>query len=169
MDISLIPPTPHSSPNPSPSPSYGSELCEDEVCCKFPALLARQPLGSPPTFCKSSLANQNSCRQSPDPEFPDKEMFMLRSLLFFEQSPLPRVGGKKLQPYIGFKGSCVGVYGYVHCIICLLTLWWRACIRDEPAYSERNKLTSGISTRVATAHLLSLGSLKGNGLFMKGK
>lgn len=73
---------------------YGYEG-EDEVCSKFPALLARQPLGSLPTFCKSSLANQNSCRQSPDPEFPDKEMFMLS---FFKRSLLPwEWGWKKTQ------------------------------------------------------------------------
>ena len=98
---------------------YGYEG-ENEVCSKFPALLARQPLGSLPTFCKSSLANQDSCRQSPDPEFPDKEMFMLS---FFKRSLLPREWGwKKLKPHTGLWGLRAGVYGYVHCIVCLITL-----------------------------------------------
>lgn len=75
-------------------------------CSNFPALLARQPPGCLPTLCKSSLANQNSCRQPPDPEFPDKEMFMLSIFFpcsfflffFLEWSPLTREwgqGGKK--------------------------------------------------------------------------
>ena len=98
---------------------YGYEG-ENEVCSKFPTLLARQPLGSLPTFCKSSLANQDSCRQSPDPEFPDKEMFMLS---FFKRSLLPREWGwKKLKPHTGLWGLRAGVYGYVHCIVCLITL-----------------------------------------------
>lgn len=109
---------------------YGYEG-EDEVCSKFPALLARQPLGSLPTFCKSSLANQNSCRQSPDPEFPDKEMFMLS---FFKRSLLPREWGwKKLKPHTGLWGLRAGVYGYVHRIVCLITQGdsvhvWLACL-----------------------------------------
>lgn len=73
------------------TPRYGYEG-EDEVCSKFPALLEDSLLaGCLPTFCKSSLANQNSCRQSPDPEFPDKEMFMLSFFsfsFFFKRSPL---------------------------------------------------------------------------------
>lgn len=93
---------------------YGYEG-EDEVCSKFPALLARQPLGSLPTFCKSSLANQNSCWQSPDPEFPDKEMFMLS---FFKRSLLPREWGwKKLKPHTGLWELRAGMYGYVHYIV----------------------------------------------------
>lgn len=104
---------------------YGYEG-EDEVCSKFPALLARQPLGPLPTFCKSFLANQNSCRQSPDPEFPDKEMFMLS---FFKRSLLPwEWGWKKLKPHTGLWGLRAGVYGYVHCIVCLIT--WRHSVHD---------------------------------------
>ena len=130
---------------------YGYEG-EDEVWSKFPALLARQPLGSLPTFCKSSLANQNSCRQSPDPEFPDKEMFMLS---FFKRSLLPwEWGWKKLKPHTGLWGLRAGVYGYVHCIVCLIT--WRDSVHVWLACLQRggNMLTSGISTRVVVDHLL---------------
>lgn len=115
------------------TPCYGYEG-EDEVWSKFPALLARQPLGLLPTFCKSSLANQNSCRQSPDPEFPDKEMFMLS---FFKRSLLPwEWGWKKTRAphWIWIMRVAAGVYGYVHCIVCLITRGdsvhvWLACLQ----------------------------------------
>lgn len=77
---------PHSCPAPPPH-GHGHVPCTINMrvkmrfCSEFPVQLARQPLGSLPTFCKSSPANQNSCRQSPDPEFPDKEMFMLSFFL----------------------------------------------------------------------------------------
>lgn len=99
-----------------PSPSYGNELCygyegEDEVCSKFPTLLAREPLGSLPKLCKSSLANQRSCRLSPDPEFPDKEMFMLS---FFKRSLLRQEWGwkKNFSPTLDYEGctlACMGM------------------------------------------------------------
>lgn len=76
----ISPPLSRRSPQWKWTPYYGY-TGEDEVYSKFPTPLARQPPGRSPTFCKSSLANQNSCWEPPDPEFPDKEMFMLS--LFF--------------------------------------------------------------------------------------
>lgn len=144
---------------------YGYEG-EDEVCSKFPALLARQPLGSQPTFCKSSLANQNSCRQSPDPEFPDKEMFMLS---FFKRSLLPwEWGWKKLKPHTGLWGLRAGVYGYVHCIVCLITRGdsvhvWLACLQ-RGEYADFRYLVHESSREPSALH-----GLKGNRLFKRGR
>lgn len=124
---------PHSLPDPSPpppsrrrSPCTMNMRVKMRFCSKFPVRLARQPLGSLPTFCKSSPANQNSCRQSPDPEFPDKEMFMLSfflSDLFYGESG----GWKKPQAPRWIMRVAAGAYGYVRCIVCLLT---RACMFD---------------------------------------
>lgn len=119
----LTPPLP---PSRRRAPCTMNMRVKMRFCSKFPVRLARQPLGSLPTFCKSSPANQNSCRQSPDPEFPDKEMFMLSfflSDLFYGESG----GWKKPQAPRWIMRVAAGAYGYVRCIVCLLT---RACMFD---------------------------------------
>lgn len=118
---------------PLPPHSHGQAPCTMNMrvkmrfCSKFPVQLARQPLGSLPTFCKSSPANQNSCRQSPDPEFPDKEMFMLPFFLS-DLSLYAKSGGwKKTQAPRWIMRVAAGAYGYVRCIVCLIT---RTCMFD---------------------------------------
>lgn len=102
--------------------SYGNESCATYMrvkisfCSKFPVVLARQSFGSLPTFCKSSLANQNSCWKSPDPEFPDKEIFMLS--FFKANCSRLRVGVKKnLSPTLDYEGCrwCIWVCT-LHCL-----------------------------------------------------
>lgn len=97
---------------------YGYEG-EDEVRSKFPARLSRQPPGSVPTLSKSSVANQNSCWEPPDPEFPDKEMFMLSFFYFFAISST-REWLKKKSPTLDMRVAA-GMYRYVHHIVCCLT------------------------------------------------
>lgn len=88
---------------------YGYEG-EDEVCSEFPALLARQPSWLAATFCKSSLANQNSCWQSPDPEFQTKKCscFLFLPDLFYPESGAEKNSSPTLD-YESCALACMGM------------------------------------------------------------
>lgn len=114
-----------SSPYPSPNLWKWTLRCgyegEDEVCSKFSAMLAKQPVARSQHL--QVLSSQPEFpEQSPDPEFPDKEMFMGFFFFFLKRSPLPQVWGwKKTKPPRRISRVARWLYGYVACIVCLIT------------------------------------------------